>query len=52
MHRLKTLAIVALLVLAGCPGLTVRPSCTRNIDGSIECSVEIHRDGNHDKPVK
>ena len=43
-------AIVA--ALTGCPGIQVGASCTRHADGSVECSIDAHRAGNHDAPVK
>lgn len=49
---LRAAALVVLIgLLSGCPGTTTRLGCTRNDDGTVECHVEFHRDGNHDKPV-
>lgn len=50
----KLLRILAALVLGAslpaCGGASF--SCTRHPDGSIECGVKTHGDGNHEKPVK
>lgn len=47
----RILALVGLaLLLPACGGATF--ACKRNTDGSIECGVTTHGDGNHDKPVK
>lgn len=46
--RLVALALVALL-LPACAGASF--SCSRHSDGTIECGVVTHADGNHDKPV-
>ncbi len=42
-------AVVLVSVLPACAGATF--SCKRYSDGSIECGVTTHGDGNHDKPV-
>lgn len=53
MRALKMILCVAVLAaLVGCPGVGVGVSCKRNADGSVECSIDAHRDGNHEKPVK
>lgn len=44
-----SLVIALILILPACGGATV--ACKRYADGSIECGVTIHADGNHDKPV-
>lgn len=46
--RAGVLVLVALL-LPACAGASF--SCTRHSDGSIECGVTTHADGNHDTPV-
>jgi hypothetical protein len=48
----RCILLAALALLPGCPGVGVGATCTRHADGSIECSVEAHNDGNHEKPVK
>lgn len=50
----KLLRVLALLILASVvPACgTINGYCKRNADGSVECGVEYHKDGNHDKPVK
>lgn len=45
------LASLASALLLGCPGTGVKAACTRYADGSIECSIETHRDGHHERPV-
>lgn len=51
MKKLLRLALLVGLVaiIPACAGATF--SCTRHSDGSIECGVTTHADGNHDKPV-
>ena len=44
------LALALLTLIPACAG--VSGYCKRNADGSIECGVDVHKDGNHDKPVK
>ena len=48
---IKKLAALALLTLAGCPGFGGGVACTRHPDGTVECNVELHNNGNHDQPV-
>jgi hypothetical protein len=50
---LAALFALALLVagLVGCPGTGVRAACTRYEDGRVECGLEVHRDGHHERPV-
>lgn len=46
----KILGLLALAFLLPACG-TFGASCKRNADGSVECGIEIHADGNHNKPV-
>lgn len=49
MRRVLLSVIVLFLLISGvgCPGVRVGASCKRNPDGSIECSIEAHREGKH-----
>lgn len=49
---LRAWYLAGLACLVGCPGMGGGLACTRHPDGTIECNVEVHRDGNHDAPVK
>lgn len=51
-NLLRAWWLAGFALLAGCPGLGGGVACTRHPDGTIECNLEIHRDGDHDKPVK
>lgn len=42
---------LAALTMFGCEGWGGKAGCKRNVDGTVECSIELHNDGNHDKPV-
>lgn len=43
----KILLASLLLIGAGCSGVSTKGSCTRNLDGSITCSIEAHKAGEH-----
>jgi hypothetical protein len=43
---------IVLAGLLGCPGVGARAACTRYEDGRVECSLEVHRDGHHERPVQ
>lgn len=46
------IALLAVLLLSGCEGWGGKASCRRNADGSVECSIEAHRDGKHEEAKK
>ena len=49
----KILRVLAALVLgATLPACGASLSCTRHADGRIECNVNAHGAGGHEKPVK
>lgn len=40
----------SLHIMAGCPGLGVSGSCSRDADGKISCTVDAHRHEEKAKP--
>lgn len=45
------LPIFIAAMASSCAG-KVRAACTRYADGRIECGIEYHADGRHDRPVR
>lgn len=45
------LALARQAMIEGCHRVQGRAACTRYADGSVECSIEAHRDGDHTRPV-
>lgn len=43
MKRLLAVLAILLGALSGCTGTGVGASCTRNPDGTVTCTVEVHR---------
>lgn len=46
--RLAAIELSLLLAGMGCEGIGGKASCIRHVDGSIECSIEAHKAGNHE----